>query len=129
MAITQGSVAALLMKPSGGERWLLSLRQSAYSQASTELCTLPGVGPKVAACVCLFSLDKHEAVPVDTHVWQVMYNYNNCKDFWTYPVQWCKMMHKTLCFFERLFYSADSNPALHSRIGRSEPNNQANGES
>jgi hypothetical protein len=30
-----------------------------------------GVGPKVAACVALFSLDKHDAIPVDTHVWQV----------------------------------------------------------
>ena len=29
------------------------------------------MGPKVAACVALFSLDKHSLVPVDTHVWQV----------------------------------------------------------
>ena len=27
--------------------------------------------PKVAACICLFSLDKAAAVPVDTHVWQL----------------------------------------------------------
>lgn len=26
---------------------------------------------QVAACVCLFSLDKHAAIPVDTHVWQL----------------------------------------------------------
>jgi len=25
----------------------------------------------VAACACLFSLDKHDAIPVDTHVWQL----------------------------------------------------------
>ena len=35
----------------------------------TSLQTLPGVGPKVADCVALFSCDKLEAVPVDTHVW------------------------------------------------------------
>ena len=35
------------------------------------LCKLPGVGAKVADCVCLMSLDKHDAVPVDTHVWQI----------------------------------------------------------
>ena len=34
-------------------------------------CELPGVGAKVADCVCLMSLDKTEAVPVDTHVWQL----------------------------------------------------------
>lgn len=30
---------------------------------------------QVAACVCLFSLDKHEAIPVDTHVWQLAAKY------------------------------------------------------
>ena len=34
------------------------------------LCTLPGVGPKVAACICLFSLDKNQVIHVDTHVWK-----------------------------------------------------------
>jgi len=32
---------------------------------------LPGVGPKVASCVSLFSLDKHDDIPVDTHIWQI----------------------------------------------------------
>lgn len=35
------------------------------------LCSLPGVGPKVADCVCLMSLDKHDAIPIDTHIWQI----------------------------------------------------------
>lgn len=34
-----------------------------------------GVGPKVAACICLFSLDKHDAIPVDTHVWNLATRY------------------------------------------------------
>jgi len=33
--------------------------------------TLPGVGRKVADCVALFSLDKSDAIPVDTHVWEI----------------------------------------------------------
>lgn len=66
-----GSVAALSAKAGGGEHWLKNLRNVPYEKASEELCTLPGIGPKVAACICLFSLDKHEAIPVDTHVWQI----------------------------------------------------------
>ena len=30
---------------------------------------------QVAACICLFALDKHEAIPVDTHVWQLAVRY------------------------------------------------------
>lgn len=26
---------------------------------------------QVADCVCLMSLDKYDAIPVDTHIWQV----------------------------------------------------------
>jgi N-glycosylase/DNA lyase len=43
------------------------LRFVPYEEAKQELCTLPGVGPKVADCVLLFSLDKTEAFPID--VW------------------------------------------------------------
>ncbi len=38
---------------------------------SLALCGLPGVGAKVADCVCLMSLDKPDAIPVDTHMWQI----------------------------------------------------------
>lgn len=48
--------------------WLRSLRSMPRLQVRTELMLLPGVGPKVADCVALFSLDQHDAVPVDTHV-------------------------------------------------------------
>ncbi|KAI8806786.1 DNA glycosylase [Cladochytrium replicatum] len=54
-----------------GEPWLKSLRSVDYETARAELLKLPGVGPKVADCVCLFSLDKMQSVPVDTHVRQI----------------------------------------------------------
>ena len=42
-----------------------------YRQAHGQLLALQGVGPKVADCVCLMGLGWGEAVPVDTHVWQI----------------------------------------------------------
>lgn len=64
-----GAVEELRERPEGGAAWLTALRAVPFDAAVEALCTLPGVGPKVAACVALFSLDKHEAVPVDVHVW------------------------------------------------------------
>lgn len=66
-----GAVQQLNEMPEGGKAWLLSLRNVPFDQACEALCTLPGVGPKVAACAALFSLDKHSSIPVDVHMWQV----------------------------------------------------------
>ncbi|MCL5104215.1 MAG: hypothetical protein M1133_08885 [Armatimonadetes bacterium] len=54
-----------------GEGWLASLRGMSYAHARAELLGIHGVGRKIADCACLFSLDKDEAVPVDTHVRQL----------------------------------------------------------
>jgi len=54
----------------GGASWLLGpCGRFPDAEAQERLCSLPGVGPKVAACICLFSLDKAGRHPVDTHVW------------------------------------------------------------
>ncbi|KAK3363086.1 DNA glycosylase [Lasiosphaeria hispida] len=42
-----------------------------YRAAHEALLQLAGVGPKVADCVCLMGLGFGEAVPIDTHVWQI----------------------------------------------------------
>ncbi|PIN17055.1 8-oxoguanine DNA glycosylase [Handroanthus impetiginosus] len=70
-----GTVTALQSKPGGGVEWLASLRKLDLQGAIDGLSTLPGVGPKVAACIALFSLDQHHAIPVDTHVWQIATRY------------------------------------------------------
>uniref|UniRef100_A0A5B7ATV9 DNA-(apurinic or apyrimidinic site) lyase n=1 Tax=Davidia involucrata TaxID=16924 RepID=A0A5B7ATV9_DAVIN len=70
-----GTVDALRSKPGGGVDWLASLRQSDLPEVIDALSILPGVGPKVAACIALFSLDQHHAIPVDTHVWQIATRY------------------------------------------------------
>ena len=46
---------------------LAALRNAPLAEARKALCTLPGVGPKVADCVALFSLGHTAAFPMD--VW------------------------------------------------------------
>ncbi|KAJ9541800.1 hypothetical protein OSB04_028306 [Centaurea solstitialis] len=70
-----GTVEVLQSKPGGGVEWLTSLRKLDLQNAIEALITLPGVGPKVAACIALFSLDQHHSVPVDTHVWKIATRY------------------------------------------------------
>lgn len=53
------------------EGWLGEVSRLDYAQARGELMRLDGVGPKIADCVCLFAMEKDQAVPVDTHVWQL----------------------------------------------------------
>ncbi|MDQ3327586.1 MAG: hypothetical protein M3506_03560, partial [Chloroflexota bacterium] len=64
-------VRAMEVIGSLSEGWAASLRSAEYAEAHAELMRLPGVGPKVADCVCVFALDKDEAVPVDTHIRQI----------------------------------------------------------
>ena len=49
---------------------LMFLKTMPLAQARAWLESLPGVGPKTAACVLLFSLGR-PALPVDTHVYRV----------------------------------------------------------
>lgn len=62
--------AAKIMK-NGGRDWLLNLRTVSYLEAKSSLMTLPGIGAKVADCICLMSLNHSVAIPVDTHVFQI----------------------------------------------------------
>lgn len=54
-----------------GADWPDRLRALPYREAKADLITVPGVGRKIADCVCLFALGKDEAVPVDTHMWAI----------------------------------------------------------
>lgn len=51
---------------------LSMLKHSPYDQAYTALLNCPGVGPKVADCILLFSMGKGEAFPVDVWIKRVM---------------------------------------------------------
>lgn len=63
--------AKMVSEMKDGLDYLGSLRAEDYTSARTALLAFSGVGPKVADCVCLMSLDKHDCVSVDTHVWQI----------------------------------------------------------
>jgi N-glycosylase/DNA lyase len=54
-----------------GPGWMERLSGKPYREAHAELSSLPGIGPKIADCICLFALGQDEACPVDTHVRQV----------------------------------------------------------
>ncbi len=60
--------ADLVERPEG---WPEQLRDLPYRDAKARLTEIRGIGAKIADCVCLFSLGKDEAVPVDTHIWAV----------------------------------------------------------
>lgn len=62
--------AAAHILANGGDVWLSELRCARYEAAYADMLALPGVGPKLADCICLYALDKTEAAPIDTHVWQ-----------------------------------------------------------
>jgi N-glycosylase/DNA lyase len=54
---------------------LEALRKLNHEDAKTALMKLPGVGPKVADCVLLFSLDKLEAFPIDVWMKRIIIRY------------------------------------------------------
>jgi endonuclease-3 len=53
-----------------GDDDLMHLAEDPLPEARAELCALPGVGRKTAACVLLFAFGRPD-VPVDTHVYRV----------------------------------------------------------
>lgn len=51
-------------------QYLYGLRSLSYAEAREELLRLQGVGPKVADCILLMSMDQPSSIPVDRHVFQ-----------------------------------------------------------
>lgn len=52
--------------------WPECLKGASYEEAAKDLKSHPGIGPKVADCVCLFGLHHVEAFPIDTHVKSIL---------------------------------------------------------
>lgn len=63
----------LLTMGSGDEdRAFQQLKTAGYQNAWRALAELPGIGRKLADCICLFALDQGESVPIDTHIWAAL---------------------------------------------------------
>nr|VZI41329.1 unnamed protein product [Spirometra erinaceieuropaei] len=60
--------AAQQILAEGGVKRLLELRNASYEETKTFLRKLPGIGNKVADCICLSCMDKVDVVPVDVHI-------------------------------------------------------------
>jgi N-glycosylase/DNA lyase len=67
-AFLRGTAERLLARP----RWAEEFAALDTAALLAELQTLPGVGPKVAACVALFGFGRLESFPVDTWVVQAL---------------------------------------------------------
>lgn len=70
---------------SNNKDFLDELYVSDYKKAKQLLVRLPGVGSKVADCICLFALNHYEAFPVDTWIKKMIkswygYESNSQKD-------------------------------------------------
>lgn len=50
---------------------LCQYRDQSYESTVHFLRQVPGIGPKVADCVALMSLDQLGSVPIDTHIWRI----------------------------------------------------------
>ena len=61
-----------------------NLSSLSYSETKKILCTLPGVGEKVADCVTLFGCGKLDAFPVDTWITKAMKHHYRLED-WKSP--------------------------------------------
>jgi len=51
------------------------LKKMNYEQAKKTLCSVPGIGNKVADCILLFSLEKPEAFPLDRWMIRILEKY------------------------------------------------------
>lgn len=63
-------IQAIVRQVASGEQLKRELEERTVDEAIAYLCTLPGVGPKTAACTLLFALGR-PVFPVDTHIQRI----------------------------------------------------------
>lgn len=71
----------------GGKFHPDSLMTMETDEARAALCTLPGIGRKVANCILLFAYERLEAVPVDVWIGRILGSFRSSKSGKTTPEQ------------------------------------------
>ncbi|SOV78898.1 N-glycosylase/DNA lyase, putative [Plasmodium reichenowi] len=62
----------------GEEEWIENLKNEEKTKTCIDkLIQFPGIGLKVANCICLFGLNKYDCIPIDTHIYDIIYKYYN----------------------------------------------------
>ncbi|KYO00157.1 putative N-glycosylase/DNA lyase [Plasmodium gaboni] len=62
----------------GEEEWIENLKNEEKTKnCIDQLIKFPGIGLKVANCICLFGLNKYDCIPIDTHIYDIIYKYYN----------------------------------------------------
>lgn len=114
----------------GGSNFLLKLRDCTQKNPPTaQLTQFRGIGPKVADCVSLFSLDCYWLVPVDTHMFQLcekvykqkFTNYDKARTFLQSKlgVDYAGIAHTFMFTFEIKEFADDKNKSLKRSTGGS----------
>ncbi len=73
--------------------WLEETEQLPYAAAKARLCSLPGVGEKVADCVLLFGAGRLEAFPVDVWILKTMARRYGLEDWRPVPLSQFGRVH------------------------------------
>ncbi|HJH30144.1 MAG TPA: DNA-3-methyladenine glycosylase 2 family protein [Methanosarcinaceae archaeon] len=76
-----GRIQKAAQQVADGEFCFDELFEMNYPGARARLMEIVGIGEKVADCILLFSLDKMESFPVDTHVRQVVEKYYSSDEY------------------------------------------------
>lgn len=68
--------SAKMLKNYGAEKWLQDLKKEQHTiDCIKKLIQFPGVGLKVANCICLFGLHRYDCIPIDTHIYDIIHKY------------------------------------------------------
>ncbi|SCO66493.1 N-glycosylase/DNA lyase, putative [Plasmodium vivax] len=68
--------SAKMLVKRGSEQWIEDLKKEKKTKnCIDQLVLFPGIGLKVANCICLFGLNKFDCIPIDTHIYDIIYKY------------------------------------------------------